>query len=49
MQQEHYAGNWDVLRPAAENEEVNTFTADALNELLHEAEVIMEGWIDIDE
>ena len=25
LQQEHYAGNWDVLRPAAEIEELNTF------------------------
>ena len=48
MQQEHYAGNWDVLRPAAEIKEMNTFTADGLNTLLHEAEEIMEGWIDID-
>ena len=38
LQLEHYAGNWDVLRPAAEIEEMNTFTADGLNALLHEAE-----------
>ena len=43
------AGNWDVLRPAAEIEEMNTFTADGLNALLHEAEEIMEGWTEIDE
>lgn len=49
MQLEHYAGNWDVLRPAAEIEEMNTFTADGLNALLHEAEKIMEGWTDTDE
>lgn len=49
FQQEHYAGNWDVLRPAAEIEEMNTFTADGLNALLHEAEEIMEGWTEIDE
>ena len=42
LQQEHYAGNWDVLRPAAEIKEMNTFTADGLNTLLHEAEEIME-------
>ena len=35
LQQEHYAGNWDVLRPAAEIKEMNTFTADGLNKLLH--------------
>ena len=28
--------------------EMNIFTADGLNTLLHEAEEIMEGWIDID-
>ena len=49
LQQEHYSGNWDVLRPAAEIEEMNTFTADGLNALLHEAENIMEGWTDTDE
>lgn len=49
LQQENYSGNWDVLRPAAEIEEMNTFTADGLNALLHEAEEIMEGWTEIDE
>lgn len=49
LQQEHYAGNWDVLRPAAEIKEMNTFTADGLNTLLHEAEEIMEGWTDTNE
>ena len=48
LQQKHYAGNWDVLRPAAEIEEMNTFTVDNLNALLHEAEEIMEGWTDTD-
>lgn len=48
LQQEHYAGNWDVLRPASEINEMNIFTADGLNTMLHEAEEIMEGWIDID-
>lgn len=42
-------GNWDVLRPAAEIKEMNTFTADGLNTLLHEAEEIMEGWTDTNE
>ena len=46
LRQEHYAGNWDVFRPALEIEEMNTFTAESLNELLHEAEKIMEGWTD---
>ena len=44
LQQEHYAGNWDVLRPATEIENMNTFAADDLNALLHEAEEIIEGW-----
>ena len=43
LRQEHYAGNWDVFRPASEIEEMNTFTAESLNKLLHEAEKIMEG------
>lgn len=35
-----------MLRPAAEIEEMNTFTVENLNTLLHEAEEIMEGWTD---
>ena len=46
LRQEHYAGNWDVFRPATEIEEMNIFTAERLNELLREAEKIMEGWTD---
>ena len=46
LRQEHYAGNWDVFRPATEIEEMNIFTAESLNELLREAEKIMEGWTD---
>ena len=42
--QQHYAGDWDVLRPATELEEMNTFTADKLAALMKEAEEIMEGW-----
>lgn len=42
--QQHYAGDWDVLRPATELEEMNTFTADKLAALMKEAETIMEGW-----
>ena len=44
LRQEHYAGNWDVFRPASEIEEMNTFTAESLNKLLHEAEKIMKGY-----
>ena len=42
--QQHYAGDWDVLRPATELEEMNVFTADKLAALMKEAEEIMEGW-----
>ena len=44
LEQHHYAGNWDVLRPATELEEMNIFTADHLDQLMKEAETIMEGW-----
>lgn len=40
----HYSGDWDVLRPATELEEMNILTADKLAELMCEAETIMEGW-----
>lgn len=41
---ERYAGDWDVLRPAKELEDMNTITADRLAALMKEAETIMEGW-----
>ena len=41
---QHYAGDWDVLRPATELEEMNILKADDLNNLMKEAETIMEGW-----
>ncbi len=44
LEQRHYAGDWDVLRPATELEELNLLTQDKLDELLKEAESIMEGW-----
>ncbi len=44
LEQRHYAGDWDVLRPAKELEEMNNITADRLAALLKEAETIMEGW-----
>lgn len=49
LTQVHYAGDWDVLRPAAEVTDVNVFSAETLGELMREAETIMEGWDDIDE
>ena len=44
LEQRHYAGNWDVLRPATELGEMNVFTTDQLDQLMKEAETIMEGW-----
>ena len=44
LEQRHYAGDWDVLRPAKELKEMNIFTADELDQLMMEAETIMEGW-----
>lgn len=41
---QHYAGDWDVLRPATELEEMNAFTAGDLDEFMKEAEGIIEGW-----
>ena len=44
LEQRHYVGDWDVLRPAKELKEMNIFTADELDQLMMEAETIMEGW-----
>lgn len=44
LKQVHYAGDWDVLRPATELEEMNMLTAAELDVLMKEAETIMEGW-----
>jgi hypothetical protein len=44
LEKHHYAGDWDVLRPAKELKEMNIFTADELDQLMMEAETIMEGW-----
>lgn len=44
LEQEHYAGDWDVLRPAKELVEYSTLTSDDLEELLHEARTIIERW-----
>ena len=49
LTQAHYSGDWDVLRPAKELEEMNTFTVDSLNALAAEAERIMEGWAEQNE
>lgn len=44
LEQRHYAAEWDVLRPAKELAEYSTLTSEDLEELLHEAEKIIEGW-----
>ena len=44
LEQVHYAGEWDVLRPAKEVEGMNILAADQLAELMREAETIIEGW-----
>ena len=46
LEQQHYSGNWDVLRPAKVIEEMNVLSSDTLAELMKEAETIMEGWDD---
>lgn len=40
----HYSGDWDVLRPAKEIEGMNFITTEQLQDLMSEAEQIMEGW-----
>ena len=47
LKQVHYAGDWDVLRPATELEEMNLLTAAELDVLMKEAETIMEGWTSV--
>ena len=44
LEQTHYAGDWDVLRPARELKEMSILTTDRLSELMREAETIIEGW-----
>ena len=44
LTQQHYSGNWDVLRPAKIIEEMNVLSSETLAELMEEAEAIMEGW-----
>ena len=44
LEQWHYSGDWDVFCPAKELEEMNVFTAEKLDELMKEAETIMERW-----
>ena len=44
LEQEQYAGNWDILRPAKEVEDYNLVSSEELKALMQEAERIMEGW-----
>ena len=44
LEQHHYSGDWDVLRPASEIVEMNVFSRARLEELKAEAEKIIEGW-----
>ena len=44
LTQHHYAGNWDVLRPAKELSELNMLGSEELLSLEQEAELIIEGW-----
>ena len=44
LTQHHYAGNWDVLRPAKELPELNVLGSEELLSLEQEAELIIEGW-----
>ena len=44
LERKHFAGEWDVLRPAREMDEINILSADQLSGLMREAESIMEGW-----
>lgn len=44
LTQQHYSGDWDVLRPATIIEEMNVLSSETLSELMEEAETIMEGW-----
>lgn len=44
LTQQHYSGDWDILRPAKVIEEMNTLSSETLAELMEEVEAIMEGW-----
>lgn len=46
LEQKHYCGDWDVLRPAVEMEWCNVLTTEELGLLMQEAEKIMEDWLE---
>lgn len=44
LEQRKFAGEWDVLVPAKEIEDMNVFSEESLSELMHEAQDIMDKW-----
>ena len=44
LEQVHYSGDWDVLRPAKRLEEKDFLSGERLAELMREAEEIIERW-----
>ena len=44
LEQHHYSGDWDVMRPSKEVEEMNILTSEDLVTLRKEAESIIERW-----
>ncbi len=49
LSQQHYSGDWDVLRPARVIEEMNLLSSSDLAELMKEAEEILEGWNEVND
>ena len=44
LEQRKYSEDWDVLSPAVEIEEMNVFSEESLNDLLVEAQSLIEKW-----
>lgn len=44
LEQHHYSGDWDVMRPSKEVEKMNILTSEDLVRLRKEAESIIERW-----
>ena len=45
LEQHHYSGDWDVMRPAKEIKGMNILTTEDLIRLKVEAESIIERWV----
>ena len=45
LEQHHYSGDWDVMRPSKEVEEMNILTSEDLVRLRKKAESIIERWV----